>query len=246
MPIENGPPSVTKTTEEHLALNRELFAERDLLVEQRKTLVANHDEQPSPKTEKELKRTEQLLERVTAKIVEANRGLVVNRVSRFTKKATPDQKDEYMAAGMAGLAEAVDSYEMAYDNFAAWAMRPVMRAVLDAVRKTEHQTLSARDFEKRVAVRNAFVQLEQEAGGIAPSHEEVAARAGVKPRQVERILLATSLQGIGETWGVKMAAKRSDSEFVDFVLADHLWFQRLKELLHDEAIDMLGIIVFLR
>jgi RNA polymerase sigma factor (sigma-70 family) len=245
----NGLPSGTKTTAQYLALNHELFAERSEILKSEKKLEVQLKELKSPELEKKLRRTQQRLERVTSKIVGANKGLVVNRVSRYTKKANADQREEYMAAGMAGLIEAIDSYDVAHDNFAAWAMWPVMRAVLDAVHRLEHETLSERDFAKRAAVQKALEQFEQDAGGAGPSIEQIAERASASPAQVERILLAMSSKGINKTWGTKLSAKPSVPEFedppVDEVLSDDSWEKRLNELLKSDDIDMQGLIVFM-
>lgn len=248
MPTEDDPPSGTMTTAEHLALNRKLFAERNRLAVRERKLAAEHEERQTPESEKELRRTQHLLERVTGKIVEANMGLVVKRVSRFTKRATPERRDEYMAAGRAGLVEAIDSYDVAYDNFAAWAMWPIMGAVREAVRQNERQTQSARDFAKSPAVWEAVAQMEQATGGSTPSIEDVAARAGVSAAQAQRILFPTSTEGIDETWGKELSAKRSVSEWDDpfpdvhQFLVDDAWEGRLFELL--QVANIRDVMVF--
>lgn len=249
MPNKDGPTSGTMTTAKHLALNRELFAERSRLKRRERKLTTQGDEGKSPALEKELEKTRKLLERVTGKIIEANRGLVVELVSRFTKKATPDKRDEYMAAGLAGLIEAIDSYDAERDNFAAWAKWPVKRAVLDAVHQVEHHTMGDRDFDKRPAVLAALAQLEQGASGATPSIEDIADLAGASPAQVGRILSALSAQGFGKTWGKRRSAKPSVDEFanspVNPVLADAGWSNRLAELLQDSELDMQGLLVFI-
>lgn len=154
-----------------------------------------------------------------------------------------------MAAGLAGLVEAIDTYDVTVDNFAAWAYWPVKGAVLDAVHATEHQTLSDCDFEKRPAVLAAFTQLEQDSGGTAPSYEEVADCAGATVAQVKRILLATSMRGIDETWGKELSAKHIVSEFddppVDPALSDNSWEENQKELLKDRDIDIQDLLMFI-
>ena len=237
------------TTADYIALNRELFVERNRLLVQERRLRKDHEEQETPESEKKLRQIERLVERVTGKIVEANEGLVIHYVSRFTKVATPELREEYKAAGMAGLVEAIESYDVAHDNFAAWAKWPVVRAVFDAVRQNENQTLSARDFAKSPVVWKAAAQLEQATGGSTLSIEDVATLARVSVEQARRILLPTSLEGMDETWGKELSATRSVSEWDEPFpdtnphLIDAAWEGRLHELL--KVIDFRDLMVFI-
>lgn len=250
MTTEDDTPPEPTSNEERLALNRDLFSERNRLIDRERDLVARHDKQPTLQLARELELTRSSLKRVTGKIVEANTGLVINRVSYFTKKASPEQRDEYMAAGMEGLIEAINNYDATTDNFAAYAYWSVKGAVLDAVHVNEHPTMSDRDFEKRPSVVATFTQLEQDSGGTAPSYEEVASLTGATVAQVRRILLATSVSGIHKTWGKPLSAKHRVSEFddppVDQVLSDNAWYEHLKNLLRDPEIDFEDLVIFIK
>ena len=231
-------------SDERRELQRRLFGEREQLIKDERLLATRHQDHPAPELLKQLNRTRHSLERVTSKIVEANRGLVVKTVSTYVRNATPDQREEYLAAGMAGLVEAVDSFDPSKGVFSSWALFSIRRAVLRAVREDEHSALSEREFASRKAVLQAFAELRQLSGERSPSVADVAKAAGVSTEMAQRIL---SLDGIDETWGKKLEAKREpeyeglprDPRVIEQGWTDLLWAQL-------QGISMQEMLVFIR
>ena len=248
MTTEDGAALKSASTEERLALNRELFGKRNQLIKDKRRLEKRHEKLPTPELATELRRARLSLERVNSEIVEVNKGLVVDYVSRFFKKATSDQRDEYMAAGTAGLFEAVVSYDSTNENFATWALFAVRRNVLKALNANEHQTLSARDFGERPAVLDASAQAAQESGEGSLTASAIAKRSGVSASRVNRIQLERSTDGVDETWGKKLAAKPTVSEStglrLDPVALDRAWKEMMREKLQD--FPMQDTLVFIR
>lgn len=222
------------------AVNDELFAERARLLHVEADLDMQQNDDPSSELELNLRQCRYSLSRVNAGIIETNTGLVLNCVSHFTKSATDDQRDEYKAAGMAGLVEAMNTYDASRGNFSTWAYWPVLRSVMKAVNASEHQLLSTRDFEKRPAVQIAIAELEQASDGEATTLEAIAKKAGVPVEQVARIQLATFSDGEDETWGKKLAASWQVDEWADPPIPqeveDEAWFDRIREVLKDVPI----------
>jgi DNA-directed RNA polymerase specialized sigma subunit len=230
------------------ALHREFFAERDRLIKDERRLATEYKKLPTPELAKELKRTRLSLERLTSKFVEANKGLVVSYISQFVKKATSDQRDEYKAAGMEGLLEAMRSYDSANENFATWAFFGVRRAVLKAVHRIEYPGLSAREFSERPAVLHAQEQAVQDNGEDSPSASEIADRSGVSVSRVNRIRLETSVAGMDKTWGTKLSARPTVSAETglrsDPVALDRAWQELMHERLRELPIQ--DVLVFIR
>ena len=229
-------------------VNDELFAERAQLLQVEADLDKKQNDDPSPELELSLRQCRYSLDRVNARIVETNTGLVLNCVSHFTKSATDDQRDEYKAAGMTGLVEAMNTYDASSGKFSTWAYWPVLRSVMKAVNASEHQLLSTRDFEKRPAVQNAIAELEQTSDGEAPTLEVIAAKAGVPVEQVARIQLATFSDGEDETWGKKLAARWQVDEWADPPIPqeveDEAWMDQIREVLKD--VPFRDLYVFIR
>lgn len=230
------------------AVNDELFAERHRLLHLEADLARQQLGDLLPELDLQLRQCRYSLKQVNEQIITTNAGLVVNCVSRFMKKATVDQRDDYMAAGMAGLVEAMDTYDAASGKFSTWAYWPVLRSVLKAVNGSEHQLLSARDFEKRPAVQSAIAELEQTSGGEPPTIETIAAKAGVTVEQVDRILLAAFTDVEDETWGKKFGAARAVDEFAETPIPqeieDAAWMDRMREVLSD--VHIRDVFVFIR
>ena len=220
-------------------VNDELFAERSRLLHVEADLGKREQANPSSDLELNLRQCRYSLKRVNAGIIESNTGLVLNCISHFTKKATEDQREEYRAAGMAGLVEAMNTYDSSGGKFSTWAYWPVLRSVMKAVNASEHQLLSARDFEKRPAVQSAIAELEQ-LDGETPTLEAIAAKSGIPIEQVTRIQLATFSDGEGETWGKKLSASWQVDEWADppipQEIEDEAWMGRMREVLSDVPI----------
>jgi RNA polymerase sigma factor (sigma-70 family) len=232
MPSENETPEEPKTSSEWDALNKELLAERQRLVEEAKSVEERLLTEPTHELETHLKRVKRSLDRVTVEIVDKNQGLVRQFVSQFTKKATPEEREDYFSAGMTGLVEAVVTFEPSKGKFASWAYLIIQRDVLKTLHRGEHSSMSARDFAKRKPVLAAYEKLQRSADGAEPSLDEVAEIAGVKADQVRRIT-----KGMGKTWGKKRAAKRNNSRFdeppLDPIEVDATWEEVLKEMMRE-------------
>ena len=237
MPSENETTEEPKTSSEWDALNKELLAERQRLVEEAKSVEERLLTEPTDKLETHLKRVHRSLDRITVEIVDKNQGLVRQFVSQFTKKATPEEREDYFSAGMTGLVEAVVTFEPLKGKFASWAYLIIQRDVLKTLHRAEHSSMSARDFDKRKPVLAAYEKLQRSVDDAEPSVDEVAKIAGVKAEQVRRILLATSTKGIGKTWERKFAAKRRRAPFdetrLDPIEVDETWEEILKEMLRE-------------
>lgn len=128
-------------------------------------------------------------------IVELNRGIAVGYARRFSshKMNAGGQRDneDFEAAALLGLWEAVNSYVPGMGSFSSWAFRPVTRYTLRAVRQVEHQTASQTDFEKRHHVLRAITELS--VGGHEPTPLEIAAYADVSVAMVNRVLAPVAL-----------------------------------------------------
>jgi DNA-directed RNA polymerase sigma subunit (sigma70/sigma32) len=233
------------TADEWDSTNRELFTRREHLKSEVLNLSTGFQQEPTSELETQIRRSRRSLEDVTREIVEVNAGLVYEYVGKFTGASTTEHAEEYESAGMEGLVEAVDTFEVSKGNFSSWAFLAIRRAVLRAVRESEHAALSARDFDSRKPVLQAFAQLRQSSGDRTPSAADVAKAAGVSTEQVRRIL---SMDGIDETWGKKLAARPSVSEFsgppLDPAAVDAAWSDLLWSKLRDVPVQ--EILVFCR
>jgi RNA polymerase sigma factor (sigma-70 family) len=247
MSTEDDLPTENAETPDWRAINDQLFAERNRLLELEESIVRQQLDEQASEHNTELRQCQFSLKEVNELIITTNTGLVTDYVSRFTKIATDDQRDEYKAAGMAGLVEAMKTYDASSGNFSSWAYWPVRRSVLKAVHGSEHQFLSDRDFEKRPAVQSAMAELEQSSGGLSPSVEMIAQKAGASVEQVDRILLANFTDGIDETWVRKFGAKRTVDEYADDAIPqeieDHAWMNRMRDVLSDVPIRDLEIFI---
>jgi RNA polymerase sigma factor (sigma-70 family) len=248
MPNGDDVPPGPTDSDEWAEINDSLFKERIQLFEAERKLASRQGKRPTPELEKQIRQTRLRLEQVTEEILQTNRGLVVKCVSRFARLATPEEKSQYVAAGVVGLYEAVESYDVASGKFATWAYWPVLRSVLGAVNEVEHPSLGERDFGMRKPVFGAFEQLQGPAGELTPTIDEVAALSGATPAQVERIMLAKSSKGIGETWEERLAAKQVASIFdevpPDPVVVDNAHERLMKEMF--DCLTMQEVLVLMR
>jgi RNA polymerase sigma factor (sigma-70 family) len=245
---DGGDISPKHTPEEWAEINDELFNERNQLLAAGRKLVSRYEKRPTPELEKQLQETRSRLDQVTEDILQTNGGLVTKCVSKFGRIAAPERKSQYLAAGIAGLYEAVESYDMARGNFATWAHYPIMRAVVRAVGEVEHPSLGERDLGKRKPVMDAYEKLQGPLGDLTPTIDEVAKLSGATPAQVQRIMLAMSSEGIGKTWEEKLAAKQAASIFdevpPDPVVVDNALERVLKEIF--DSLTMEEALVLMR
>ncbi len=136
------------------------------------------------------------LDDVTAEIIEFNRGLVRSYCRRFTSSSDRQDTADFEAAGLLGLMRAIDSFDPDQGRFGTWAFQPIRREVLRAVRDADHPNVNFGDFERRPEILRAARALQHAAGGVAPTHDEVAEVAGVTSEQVRRVLDPPRLESI--------------------------------------------------
>jgi RNA polymerase sigma factor (sigma-70 family) len=166
--------------------NDELFRRRAAIKAELDAL-GDADGRPAHRTRSRLTRQ---LDEVTGQIVSGNQALVENYVNRFAKRMSESEREELVAAGIAGLMKAVEGFDPDQSSFASWAYRPVQRSVISAVHQMEYNYLSLGDFEVRPQILRAAEQLREQ--GRPVTVDAVAAESGARVQQVERVLHARS------------------------------------------------------
>lgn len=248
MPKGDNVSSGPTDSDEWAEINNALFKERTQLIEMERKLVTKHRKRPTPELEKQIKRTRFRLEQIMEDILQTNRGLVMKSVSHFKRMTTPEEKAQYVAAGVVGLHEAAKSYDPNKGNFPAHAYWPILRAVLQAVNEVEHPSLGEREFALRKPVLQAYEELQGPVGEGAPTIDEIAALSGATPAQVERILPTRVTKGMGETWEERLAAKQAASIFdevpPDPVVVDNAHEKLMKEMF--DCLTMEEVLVLMR
>lgn len=168
------------------ARNPQLLRERAALAAQVAALEAAGED--SWDARDALRRARLRLDEVTGELVRANLGLAHSYAARFAGGgAAPEAVDDFYAAAVAGLVRAVMTCDPELGKFGPWAYRHMRKEVLAAVRQADHPNLNAGDFEARPGVLRAEAALSRDRPGARPSHEQVAAAAGVTVEQVRRI-----------------------------------------------------------
>ena len=178
--------------------NVELFLERRSLQEQ---LAASETGEERQVERREVARLGRRLEDVTTEIVRFNTGLVRSYCRRFTSNSSRGDSADFEAAGMLGLMRAIDSFDLEQGRFGHWAYKPIQREVLRAVRDADHPNLNLVDFERRPEILRAFRHLQGDDECCVPSHEDVAALAGLTVDQVRRVLSPPRLESVDQPIG---------------------------------------------
>jgi len=198
--------------------NRELFYERQALREGLDDVVstlaagdASSEERVRLRARR--RRLERALNDKNEEIFEFNFGLVRSYVGKFSRRSSPEDRQDLEAAGRLGLANAIETYDPDRSSFAVWAFKPIKRQVLRAVRDLEHQVLQPGDFEKRKAVQDAVRELRGDDQMFEPSDEDVAMVSDLTLKQVRRIRNAPALT----SWSAPVGDHDSDGELGDLL-----------------------------
>jgi RNA polymerase sigma factor (sigma-70 family) len=184
------------TRGDYAARNAELFARRSEVLAELDGVTGD--------TSADTSRRRQLLgrlDKVTAEIVEANRGLVRSYVNRFASHTSAEDSRDFENAGLVGLIRAINTYDPTKGPFAQWAYRPIKREVLRSVHSTDFQNMNAGDFERRPDIIRAREELLAE--GVNPTDEQVAAKASATLGQVQRVLGAPQLSSLSAPMGTE-------------------------------------------
>jgi RNA polymerase sigma factor (sigma-70 family) len=208
--------------------NRELFNERIRIAAEVEKLEAIIPEERTPKIRQQLKRMRYQHEAITYKIFDANKGLMLRYVRRFTQNASQEDIRDFEAAATVGLMRAITTYDPSKGRFAQWAFKPMQREVLRAVHSADHQNMNPGDFERRPDVLRALRKLQDGDESARPSMEAVAAEAGVTVEQAKRVLQAPRLDSIYTPVG-------DGTTTVGELLADET------DVLEDNVITRMGI-----
>lgn len=136
-----------------------------------------------------LRRARTELDGVDTEIIQANYGLVLNYVRKFTSTTSREDSRDFEGAAVLGLMRAISTYDPTKGSkFSTWAYKPIQRECLKAVRDADFKHLNSGDFEKRPDIRRALKQLKPEDSDPMPSYEAIAALAGATVDTVKRVL----------------------------------------------------------
>lgn len=163
----------------------ELFYERDAVKKQLAMAMKNPNVDVS-----QIKAIKKNLESITMRICDKNHGLVTEYARRFSSFASPEDRADFEAAGMVGLLNAIDSFEIGRSSFSSWAHKRIAKEIQHAVRGLDHPTISIGDFSKRKLILEARAALIRESrdANTEPSPQAIAAKADVPLKQVLRVL----------------------------------------------------------
>jgi RNA polymerase sigma factor (sigma-70 family) len=200
---EADPVAKVLTGDDYVELNDRLFEIRDRVRAEYEEIVARVGTATPEDFDQrhEVEMAKRRLDDAVTTIVEANLGLVRIYVKRFLNQTRPENRADYEAAGMLGLMRAIHSYDRERGRFSSWAWRPIVRDTLRAVRSAEYNHVNVGDFEKRPDILKAREALRATQEDYEPSVIEIAARAGVTTRQVERVLSAQEHESLFKPLG---------------------------------------------
>ena len=137
----------------------------------------------------DLRRARTDLDTVDTEIIQANYGLVLNYVRKFTSTTSREDSRDFEGAAVLGLMRAISTYDPTRGSkFSTWAYKPIQRECLKAVRDADFKHLNPGDFEKRPDIRRALKELKPEDSDPMPSYEAIAALAGATVDTVKRVL----------------------------------------------------------
>lgn len=190
--------TITNVTRDWTDVNHGLFVERAELLDKLGELT--RIENPDKKTQIAIDRLRRRIDDVTRTIVDANYGLVTTYVRRFTRTASPEDRQDFEGAGLLGLMKAISSYDPDMGPFGQWAYKPIQREVLRAVHLSDHSNMNLGDFERRPDVLRA-VQTLRDAGIEAPDIDEIAAEADVTVAQARRVIQAPQIDSLSTPLG---------------------------------------------
>lgn len=227
MPIPPvAPEKVGASADDYRQRNTILFTERNRLLAELAKIIGYQEPPRSSQLLKAVRDTKLTaakrrkaeasvarLEALTSEIVVLNYGLVRDYIKRFAR-VEKDALDDFEGAGLVGLMRAIDSYDPTQGPFGQWALRPIKREVLRAVRDSDHQNLSPSDFERRPEILAAKLSLSEEFGRPA-TFDEIAEVVEATPEQVKRILEPPRLDSLHAS-----VNSEGDTEFGDLIPDD--------------------------
>ena len=151
----------------------------------------------------ELNRSRRDLDTVDTEIIEANYGLVLNYVRKFTSTTSREDSRDFEGAAVLGLMRAISSYDPTRGSkFSTWAYKPIQRECLKAVRDADFQQLNPGDFEKRPDILRAVKELRgTDEDAPMPSYEAIAAKSGATFDAVKRVLTSQNLESLSRPVG---------------------------------------------
>lgn len=137
----------------------------------------------------ELKSAERELDMIDTEIIQANYGLVLNYVRKFTSTTNREDSRDFEGAAVLGLMRAISSYDPDRGSkFSTWAYKPIQRECLKAVRDADYKHLNPGDFEKRPDILAAVKQLQNGNDEFVPAFEDVSRLSGATIDTVKRVI----------------------------------------------------------
>ncbi|MFM7087994.1 MAG: sigma-70 family RNA polymerase sigma factor [Candidatus Paceibacterota bacterium] len=137
----------------------------------------------------DLKSAERELDSIDTEIIQANYGLVLNYVRKFTSTTNREDSRDFEGAAVLGLMRAIHSYDPDRGSkFSTWAYKPIQRECLKAVRDADYKHLNPGDFEKRPDILAAVKQLQNGNDEFVPAFVDVAKLSGATVDTVRRVI----------------------------------------------------------
>jgi RNA polymerase sigma factor (sigma-70 family) len=228
-------------------LNKRLFEELLSLVALEETLLESGELIEDEEDRGELPQVWRQIKAVKERIIETNMGLVVSYAAKFFKQASSEQAEDYIAAGVVGLLQAIYTYDPEKGKFSSWAYKPIKREIQAAIRWDEFPEHSERQFTTRHAVLKAKRELEEMNPGAVLTEEQIAERADVGIEHAADILrkqasLSTNAEAIQEQL-TKIPFPSPISDDYTELEIDRLWLEYLKEATAMVPIDELVVLL---
>jgi len=141
----------------------------------------------------------------TERLVGANQGLVTSIANRFSA-VHPEHREDYLASGMVGLLEAIQTFDPEKGTWSSWAAQSIRNAVLRAVRDAEFPHLKMYQFLRRGEIRKFLSDQHASADDVGA----VAEYLGISYEEAVRLADEVGLEYIDDL----------NFEEIEFLLAD--------------------------
>lgn len=153
--------------------------------------------------EHELRVAKRQMDTVDTEIIDANYGLVLNYVRKFTSNSNREDSRDFEGAAVLGLMRAIHSYDPTKGSkFSTWAYKPIQRECLKAVRDADFKQLNPGDFEKRPDILRAVKELKiDQEDDYNPPLEDIARVSGATLETVKRVIHAPRLESTSKPMG---------------------------------------------
>lgn len=176
------------------------------LIHERRDLLRRIDdiEGADAHSRRQRERLRRQVDDVTSSLLELHKGLAMQQVNTFSALSSEEQRNEFQAAAMVGLMDAIQGYDPDIGRFSGWAYRRIFREVLNAVRQSDHSNVTRGDFERRKGILGAHRRLSEAAqmeGGAPPTDEQVAEASGCTVEAVRRVLYAPRVDSLDRPVG---------------------------------------------